>query len=50
MMKFWKHLILYISNNLLSSIPFDDGEVQTMLNPAKDVVECYDNMQNHIPK
>ena len=53
-MDFWKLLALYISSNMLSSIPwaipFGDGEVQTMLNQAKDVLEWYDNMQNPVPK
>ena len=50
---FWKLLALYISSNMLSSIPwavpFGDAEIKTMLNQAKDVLEWYDNMQNPIP-
>ncbi|MBR3767637.1 MAG: phosphotransferase [Clostridia bacterium] len=50
---FWKLLALYISSNMLSSIPwaipFGDGEIQTMLNQAKDVLDWYDNMQNPVP-
>ena len=53
-MDFWELLALYISSNMLSSIPwaipFGDGEIQTMLNQAKDVLEWYDNMQNPVPK
>lgn len=53
-MDFWKLLALYISSNMLSSIPwaipFGDGEIKTMLNQAKDVLEWYDNMQNPVPK
>lgn len=52
-MDFWKLLALYISSNMLSSVPwavpFGDGEVQTMLNQAKDVLSWYDNMQNPVP-
>ena len=51
---FWKLLALYISSNMLSSIPwaipFGEGEVQTMLRQAKDVLEWYDNMKNSVPK
>ncbi len=50
---FWKLLALYISSNTLSSvpwaIPFGDGEVNTMLNQAKDVLGWYDNMKNPVP-
>lgn len=50
---FWKLLALYISSNTLSSvpwaIPFGDGEIQTMLNQAKDVLSWYDDMQNPVP-
>lgn len=52
-MDFWKLLALYISSNMLSSIPwaipFGDGEIQTMLNQAKDVLCWHDNMQNPVP-
>ena len=51
--KFWQLLALYISSNMLSSIPwaipFGDGEIQTMLNQAKDVLSWYDNMNDPIP-
>ncbi len=53
-MDFWKLLALYISSNMLSSIPwaipFGDGEIQTMLGQAKDVLDWYDNMKNPVPK
>lgn len=52
-LEFWKLLALYISSNMLSSvpwaIPFGEKEIQTMLNQAKDVLAWYDNMQNPIP-
>ena len=51
--KFWQLLALYISSNMLSSvpwaIPFGDGEVQVMLNQAKDVLSWYDNMRKVVP-
>ncbi|MCI8387565.1 MAG: phosphotransferase [Clostridiales bacterium] len=51
--KFWSLLALYISSNMLSSIPwaipFGQGEIDTMLNQAKDVLSWYDNMNNPIP-
>lgn len=51
--EFWKLLALYISSNTLSSIPwaipFGEGEIQTMLNQAKDVLGWYDNMRNPVP-
>ena len=52
-MEFWKLLALYIASNTLSSIywaiPFGQGEIDTMLNQAKDVLRWYDNMQNPVP-
>lgn len=51
--EFWKLLALYISSNMLSSIPwaipFGEKEINTMLNQAKDVLAWYDNMKNPIP-
>ncbi len=51
--EFWKLLALYISSNMLSSIPwaipFGESEVNTMLNQAKDVLSWYNNMQNPVP-
>ena len=52
-MLFWRLLALYISSNMLSSvpwaIPFGDADVQKMLEQAKDVLAWYDNMKNVIP-
>ena len=52
-MEFWKLLALYISSNTLSSvywaIPFGQGEVEIMLNQAKEVLSWYDNMKNPVP-
>ena len=51
--EFWKLLALYISSNMLSSIPwaipFGESEVNTMLHQAKDVLSWYDNMQSPVP-
>lgn len=51
--EFWDLLALYISSNMLSSVPwaypFGGKEVETMLNQAKDVLHWYDNMQNTVP-
>jgi aminoglycoside phosphotransferase (APT) family kinase protein len=48
-MEFWRLLALYISSNMLSSIPwaipFGEGEIQTMLRQAKDVLAWYDHMK-----
>ena len=52
-MEFWRLLALYISSNMLSSvpwaIPFGEGEVQTMLKQAADVLAWYDDMKDPIP-
>lgn len=52
-MNFWRLLALYISSNMLSSIywavPFGQGEVDTMLNQAREVLGWYDNMRNPVP-
>ena len=51
--KFWQLLALYISSNMLSSvpwaIPFGEGEVQVMLNQARDVLSWYDGMDRVVP-
>lgn len=51
--EFWRLLALYISSNTLSSVPwavpFGEGEINTMLNQAKDVLNWYDNMRNPVP-
>ena len=52
-MDFWRLLALYIASNTLSSvywaIPFGQGEIDTMLNQAKEVLFWYDNMKNPVP-
>ncbi len=52
-MDFWRLLALYISSNMLSSvpwaIPFGEGEVKTMLKQAGDVLGWYDDMKNPVP-
>ena len=52
-MEFWRLLALYISSNMLSSvpwaIPFGEGEITTMLNQARDVLAWYNHMKNPIP-
>jgi aminoglycoside phosphotransferase (APT) family kinase protein len=51
--EFWRLLALYISSNMLSSIPwaipFGEGEIRTMLNQAADVLEWYARMETPIP-
>ena len=51
--EFWKLLALYISSNALASvywaIPFGQGEVEIMLNQAKEILYWYDNMKKPIP-
>jgi aminoglycoside phosphotransferase (APT) family kinase protein len=51
--KFWDLLALYISSNMLSSLPwaypFGEKEVETMINQAKDVLNWYNNMENTVP-
>ncbi len=52
-MEFWRLLALYISSNMLSSIPwaipFGEGEIKTMLNQARDVLAWYNNMTDPVP-
>ena len=52
--EFWELLALYISTNTVSSIswaiPFGEGEIKTMLNQAREVLDWYDNMSTAIPK
>lgn len=52
--EFWNLLALYISSNMLSSvpwaIPYGEDETEKMLNQAKDVLSWYDNMKNPVPK
>jgi aminoglycoside phosphotransferase (APT) family kinase protein len=51
--EFWRLLALYISSNMLSSIPwaipFGEGEIRTMLNQAADVLRWYDSMSRTVP-
>jgi serine/threonine-protein kinase len=51
--EFFRLLAFYISSNMLSSIywaiPFGEGEVNTMKNQAKDVLEWFDQMDNPVP-
>lgn len=51
--QFWKLLALYISSNMLGSIPwaipFGEGEITVMLNQAKEVLGWYDYMRNPVP-
>lgn len=50
---FWRLLALYISSNMLSSVPwavpFGEGEIRIMLQQVKDVLSWYDNMRRLIP-
>ncbi len=50
---FWKLLALYIACNTLSSlpwaIPFGEGEIRTMRNQAREVLDWYDDMKKVIP-
>ncbi len=50
---FWRLLALYIASNTLSSvywaIPFGQGEVDTMLAQARDVLGWYDQMRRVVP-
>ena len=52
-LEFWDLLALYISSNMLSSIPwaiqYGEGEVNNMINQAKDVLCWYNNMKTTIP-
>ena len=52
-MEFWRLLALYISSNMLSSIPwavpYGEQEIQTMLKQAQDVLDWYDHMRNPVP-
>lgn len=51
--EFWDLLALYICSNTLSSlpwaIPFGQGEIDTMRNQAKDILEWYDGLQKTVP-
>lgn len=51
--EFWRLLALYISSNMLSSIPwaipFGEGEVKIMMDQAADVLRWYKNMSDPVP-
>ncbi len=53
-MDFWRLLALYIASNTLSSIywaiQFGQGQINTMLSLAQDVLNWYDGMKNPVPK
>ena len=53
-MEFWRLLALYICSNTLGSLPwavhFGDGEIQTMQEQARQVLQWYDNMKNPVPE
>lgn len=50
---FWRLLALYISSNTLSSvcwaIPFGQGEIDTMVNQAREILYWYENLKTVIP-
>lgn len=50
---FWKLLALYISSNLLSSLPwslqFGEEKISVMQNNAQTVLSWYDDMQTSVP-
>ncbi len=51
---FWKLLLLYISNNTISSLPwalsFSKEEYQIVLNQMHDILDWYDNLNSVVPK
>ncbi len=50
---FWRLLALYIASNTLSSlpwaIPFGEGEVQTMMRQAEEILSWYEGMTRVVP-
>lgn len=51
--EFWKLLVLYMSLNLLSSLPRDipyGEEVKIMMNQSNEILDWYDDMKRYIPK
>lgn len=52
-MDFWNLLALYISSNTLSSlpwaVPFGQGQIDVMVEQAKDILNWYDGMKNPVP-
>ena len=51
--EFWKLLLLYISSNMLSSLPwailFGDKEIQTMKRSYSEILDWYDDFEQVIP-
>lgn len=51
--KFWDLLILYISNNTLSSlpwaVPFGDKQIDIMKNQARQILDWYNQFNTNIP-
>ena len=52
--KFWKLLVLYMSLNSLSSlpwaIPYGEEEVNIMINQSNDILDWYEDMKRYVPK
>ena len=52
--EFWDLLALYISSNVLSSlpwaIPYGQDEIDVMIKLADDILDWYDGMKNTVPK
>ena len=52
-MEFWKLLAFYVGSNQLSSvswaIPFGQGEIDTMMRQAKEVLDWYAGMTRVVP-
>lgn len=52
--EFFRLLALYISSNTLSSIywaiPFGQGEIDTMMKQAKNVIDWFDGMRDPVPR
>lgn len=52
--EFWRLLALYIASNTLSSlpwaIPFGQGEIDTMINQQREILDWYDEMKRVVPK
>jgi aminoglycoside phosphotransferase (APT) family kinase protein len=51
---FFRLMSLYIANNMLSSVPwaiqFGQGEVDTMFNQARNVLDWYNGFRSYIPR
>ncbi|MCG1008484.1 phosphotransferase [Salinicoccus sp. ID82-1] len=50
---FWKLLLLYISTNTLSSlpwgVPFGEKQIEVFMNQAKEILSWYDDMNTVVP-